>query len=66
VTGDAALAKTLQEDVLVLQDIGLANLGERRSYLEGRYASLDHPVAREIMRWLAGDYAVSAEMVQTQ
>jgi len=30
------------------------------------YDAFDHPAAHEILRWLAGDYQVTDEMVATQ
>ncbi|SFR82348.1 beta-N-acetylglucosaminidase [Marinobacter daqiaonensis] len=63
------LAEMLLEDLLLLQDSGLHRLGDERvSRLRERYRPFEdqHPVAREVVRWLAGSYQVTDEMVQTQ
>lgn len=47
----------LYQDVELLQDIGLQQLtSEQRFALGSHYANLDHPMAVEIMDWLAGGY----------
>jgi len=62
-----ALANQIQRDLLSLQDAGLGRLSdERKQALAHTYDAFDHPAASEIMRWLAGDYLVTDEMVQTQ
>jgi hyaluronoglucosaminidase len=61
------LARQLVDDLLVLQDTGLARISEERhTALTACYRGFDHPAAREVLRWLAGDYRVTDEMVQTQ
>jgi len=60
------LGKRVREDLLTLQDIGLDRLGEKEKPLRERYASLDHPGAREIIAWLDGAYRITDEIVQTQ
>lgn len=61
------LAQQVAADLLVLQDAGLHRISEeRRQTLTECYRRFDHPAAREILRWLAGDYQVTDEMVQTQ
>jgi hyaluronoglucosaminidase len=60
------LGMRLYEDALVVQDIGLDRLGEREAMLRERYAGVDHPGAREIIRWLDGYYRITDEIVQTQ
>ncbi len=60
------LTTQVREDLLLLQDWGLERLGDRRHLLLERYRRFDHRCAREIVAWLNGDYAVSAETVQTQ
>lgn len=61
------LAAMLEADLLSFEDSGLERLSpERRSAARTRYAAIDHPVAAEVVRWLDGGYAVSAEDVQTQ
>ena len=61
------LAAQLLADLLVLQDAGLHRLSEETSArLKATYAGFDHPAAAEVLRWLAGEYQVTDEMVQTQ
>ena len=60
------LGRTLKEDLLVLQDIGLDRLGDKETPLRQRYTGVDHPAAREIIAWLDGEYRITDEMVQTQ
>jgi hyaluronoglucosaminidase len=63
----AALGEMLWKDVLVLQDVGLDRLtDEQRSDLRERYGAHDHDAAREVLRWLDGDYGITDEIVQTQ
>lgn len=62
-----ALARQVQADLLVLQDAGLGRIGEdKRAALLATYGGFDHPAAREIERWLRGEYQVTDEMVATQ
>jgi hyaluronoglucosaminidase len=61
-----ALALALREDILTFQDTGLHRLGNRIDSLQAKYAAIDHPAAQEVLAWLRGRYAVSAELVQTQ
>ncbi|TGN40648.1 beta-N-acetylglucosaminidase domain-containing protein [Marinobacter confluentis] len=66
VLGDA-LAEQVGADLLLLQDTGLQRMtGERKQALKATYEGFDHPAAREIVRWLNGEYQVTDEMVQTQ
>ena len=61
------LGSQVRNDLLVLQDAGLGRLSdERRQALIHTYDAFDHPAASEIMRWLAGEYQVTDEMVETQ
>ena len=60
------LGRLLEEDLLVLQDVGLDRLGAREGMLRERYAAVDHPAAREIIAWLDGAYRITDEIVQTQ
>ncbi len=61
------LAHLVKQDLIALQDTGLARLDSNKlQQLRERYSAIDHPGAAEIVRWLAGEYAVSAETVQTQ
>lgn len=48
------LARLLQEDISLLQDSGLDRLGIAGERLRDRYSAIDHPAAREIIRWLDG------------
>jgi hyaluronoglucosaminidase len=59
------LGTRVDEDLLVLQDIGLDRLGEREATLRERYSGIDHPAAREIVQWLDGAYRITDEIVQT-
>ena len=61
------LGSQLHKDLLTLQDTGLERISaERKQALMHTYDGFDHPAANEILRWLAGDYQVTDEMVQTQ
>ncbi|MCL7943230.1 beta-N-acetylglucosaminidase domain-containing protein [Marinobacter sp. ATCH36] len=61
------LARQVAADLLVLQDTGLRRISdERRQQLTECYRRFDHPAATEILKWLAGEYQVTDEMVQTQ
>ncbi len=61
------LAQQVSADLLILQDAGLERISsERRRALTECYRRFDHPAAAEILKWLAGDYQVTDEMVQTQ
>lgn len=51
----------------MLQDAGLGRISdEKKQALIRTYDAFDHPAANEVLRWLAGDYQVTDEMVQTQ
>jgi hypothetical protein len=52
------LAQSLEADLLALQDMGIERLGTEAARLRERYAKLDHPMAREVVRWLDGAYTV--------
>lgn len=61
------LAAQIHADLLVLQDAGLGRISEeKRQSLQRTYNAFDHPAAGEILRWLAGEYRVTDEMVATQ
>jgi hyaluronoglucosaminidase len=61
------VAEALRGDLLTLNDAGLSRIGEEtRARLVARYAAIDHPAAREVLGWLAGEDLVSADDVQTQ
>ena len=51
-------AAMLETDLLSLQDLGLDHLGEAAKDLRARYGGMDHPMAREVVRFLGGGYAV--------
>jgi hyaluronoglucosaminidase len=61
-----SLAACLREDLIALQDTGLDRLATKREFLAAKYAQFDHPAAHEVRAWIAGEYSVSAEQVQTQ
>ncbi|MBB3189998.1 beta-N-acetylglucosaminidase domain-containing protein [Halomonas cerina] len=66
VLGDA-LGVQVCDDLLLLEDTGLVHLrGDCKAALRARYAAFEHPGAREIVRWLDGDYRVTDETVQIQ
>lgn len=60
----ADIARMLYDDLLIIQDVGLDRLGEREAPLRARYASIDHPVAREIIAWLDGDYRITDALIR--
>lgn len=62
----ADLGQRVYEDALMLQDIGLDRLGDKADHLRARYASDDHPGAREIIAWLDGGYRITDEIVKAQ
>ncbi|MEX0604703.1 MAG: beta-N-acetylglucosaminidase domain-containing protein [Marinobacter sp.] len=63
----AELAEALASDLLIFQDGGLGRLAEdSKQKLIARYKAFNHPGAREIVRWLNGEYTVTGEEVQTQ
>ena len=48
-------------------DAGLGRISaEKRQSLQHTYDAFDHPAANEVLRWLAGEYQVTDEMVATQ
>lgn len=59
------LGAMIESDLLRFQDAGLDRMGDV-SDTRARYAAIDHSAAREIVAWLDGEYAVSAELVKTQ
>ena len=56
------LATLLQQDMLLLQDMGLDGLGKSAQRLRERYAGIDHPAAQEIIAWLDGAWRFSEEI----
>ncbi len=66
VLGDE-LGTCLWQDLLTLQDVGVDRLTEeQKADLRARYGRFDHEGAREVLRWIAGDYQVTKEMVEAQ
>ncbi|MCZ6721997.1 MAG: beta-N-acetylglucosaminidase domain-containing protein [Proteobacteria bacterium] len=58
------LAAALEEDRALFHDTGLDGIdAARKEALKERYARLESPAAREIVRWLEGSYAPPAEVV---
>jgi hypothetical protein len=68
VLGDAAMARLLQSDIGLLQDTGLDNLSaDQQAALRARYGGAGPgSAAREIIRWLDGDYRVTEDLILTQ
>ncbi|MBJ7388310.1 MAG: hypothetical protein JHC92_02570 [Sphingomonadaceae bacterium] len=62
----AEFAFMLQEDLNLLEDRGLLGIADRLAEVRQKYASIDHPAAREIVDWLSGGYAITGEMLRTQ
>lgn len=63
----ADIGRMVWEDLLTLQDFGVDRLSdEQKDTLRARYGNVDHEGAREIVRWLDGEYQVSKEVVETQ
>ncbi|VVT08082.1 Hyaluronidase [Sphingomonas sp. EC-HK361] len=62
-----ALGARLEADLLALQDAGLGRLPDaKKAALTEIYAAFDHPVAREVLGFLAGADTMTDEEVQTQ
>jgi hypothetical protein len=59
-------AALLQADLLTLQHSGLDHICELVKEQRTRYATIDHPAAREVIDCLSGGYAITGEMSQTQ
>ena len=57
------LAGHVQGHLGLLQDTGLSRMGDAVERLRARYAALDHPGAREIVKFLDGGYAITREMM---
>jgi len=64
VVGDT-LAAMLLEDLLLLENAGRRDLGDRRLELRRRYAAVDHPAAREVVAWL-DEAGIAGDAVKTQ
>lgn len=61
------IAQSLIRHLLLLDDTGLGGIDdEQRARLRTHYSGFDHPAAREVVRWLDGDYALTGEELQTQ
>ncbi len=50
------LARMLRDDILLLNDTGVDRLGGTADRLRKRYGEIEHPAAREVVRWLNGVY----------
>jgi len=59
----AEVARLLRRDLTLFQDQGLGQLGEAAAGLRDEYAAIDHPGAREVVAWLDGAYAVTADIL---
>ncbi|MBV70860.1 MAG: hyaluronidase [Myxococcales bacterium] len=58
------LAGCLVEDYKAFQTVGLSTFSaDRKAAYISRYAEFDHPAATEIVRWLKGEYVVSADIL---
>jgi len=53
------LAALLEEDLHALQDRGLDTPADDLARLRARYATVDHPMAMEVVRWLDGHDTVN-------
>lgn len=62
----AEFTQRLRQDLPALQDVGYERLGARADRLRARYRDIDHPAAREILRWLDGHDLMTDDEVQTQ
>jgi hypothetical protein len=63
----AELADYLERAILLLDDTGLDRLGEERhGNLKRRFATFDHPAAREALAWLDGHWRIGTEDLETQ
>ena len=54
------LARMLRDDILLLNDTGVDRLESAAERLRKRYGEIDHPAAREVVRWLNGAYKFEA------
>jgi len=59
-------AARLRRDLILLQDVGLDQLGESAGRLRGKYGAIDHPAAREIVAWLDGTWRITEEAMRAQ
>ena len=58
------MATALVEDLALFHDVGLDGIDERRAAeLSEKYEDFGNVFALEVMRWLAGDYAPSDEVL---
>ena len=61
------LADAVERTLLLLEDTGLKGLDDqRRARLRARFATFDHPAAREIVAWLDGAFDIGDGELQTQ
>jgi hyaluronoglucosaminidase len=60
-------ARALEADLELFNDQGLEKItDEQKQVLHEKYSQFSHPAAREIIRWLKGEYEVTRELVLTQ
>jgi hyaluronoglucosaminidase len=59
----AHLARKVRSHLNLFQEYGLHRLDDTIPRLTKAYGDVDHPGAREIMAFLAGDYRITREMV---
>lgn len=60
------LAESIARDLQLLTEAGLDNLGGSADKLRERYSAIDHPVAREIVAWLDGDWRITRNDIEEQ
>lgn len=59
------LAHEIRTDLAVFQDQGLDAIGaDQKNHLIGKYEKFENPVAREIVRWLIGEYLVTEQQIR--
>jgi hypothetical protein len=64
---DPALVARLRKDFISLTADGLTRLDPAAcDHLRDRYADHDHPAAREILTWLAGEHQTNLEVIMPQ
>lgn len=58
------LAGLVESRLSAFQDVGLEHLGGGVARLKPRFASIDHPGAREIVAWLDGAWTITREELE--
>ncbi len=58
------LAGLVKSRLSAFQDVGLEHLGDGVARLKARFASIDHPGAREIVAWLDGTWTITREELE--